>query len=123
DFGTVKNHYDQLTHEDNCIGIICPFCGIETFEPSEGKYREDYDHILAKADYPFVSINFNLLFPCCKKCNSNEKRKTDTLFDDKGQRRAIYNPYDEITYESLQINIIPKESYNNITLETLLRSV
>jgi hypothetical protein len=124
DFGTVKDHYDKLTHEDNCIGIVCPFCGIETFEPSGGNYREDYDHLLAKATYPFVSINFNLLFPCCKKCNSNEKRSTDTLFKDNGERRVTYYPYDEnITPNDLEINIVLNEAYNNRNLETLLRSI
>ena len=123
DFGTVKDHYDKLTDDANCIGIVCPFCGIETFEPSSAKYKEDYDHLLAKADYPFVSINFDLLIPTCEKCNSNEKRKTDTLLNDDGTRREVYYPYDLISFDDLEIKIIPKVSYNTYKLETLLKSV
>ncbi len=124
DFGTVKSHYDDLTHEDNCIGIVCPFCGIDTFEPSGGKYREAYDHLLAKADYPFVSINFNLMVPTCHKCNSNEKRKTDTLFNDDGSRRVVYYPYDtSIFLDDLEISVIPDIPYDAYKLESLLKSV
>lgn len=124
DFGTIKEHYDALTHEDNCPGIICPFCGIDTFEPSGGKYREAYDHLFAKAKYPFTSINLNILVPTCFKCNSNEKRTSDTLYNDDGARRAVYYPYDpSITFDSLNINIVVNEPYNEYKLETLLGAV
>ncbi|MGK7390603.1 MAG: hypothetical protein ACNS60_09630 [Candidatus Cyclobacteriaceae bacterium M2_1C_046] len=124
DFGTVKDHYDKLVEESNCEALVCPFCGIDTFEPSGGKYREAYDHLIAKSSYPFASVNFNLLFPACYKCNSNEKRSTDTLVNDDGTRRAVYHPYDsKITPDDLEINIVPKESYDKLKLETLLRSV
>ncbi|MFV5703076.1 hypothetical protein ACM55F_14485 [Flavobacterium sp. XS2P12] len=124
DFGTVKDHYDKLIDEDNCEALICPFCGIETFEPSEGKYREAYDHMVAKATYPFVSVNFKLLFPACFKCNSNEKRSTDTLVKDDGTRRAVYYPYDStITHDNLEIKIVPLENYDAQNLATLLRNI
>lgn len=124
DYGTVKDHYDKLVAEDNCEALVCPFCGIDTFEPSEGKYREAYDHLVAKATYPFVSINFKLLFPACFKCNSNEKRSTDTLLKDDGNRRAVYYPYDStITPDDLEINIVPLENYDALNLNTLLRSI
>lgn len=124
DFGTVKDHYDKLVEESNFEALVCPFCGIETFEPSGGKYREAYDHLIAKASYPFASINFHLLVPACFKCNSNEKRNTDTLYNDNGTRRAVYNPYDsDISADDLEINIVPMEPYDKIKLETLLRSV
>lgn len=124
DFGTVKDHYDKLVAIENCDALVCPFCGIDTFEPSGGKYREAYDHINAKATYPFTSINFNLLFPACYKCNSNEKRTTNTLVNDDGTRRVIYYPYDStIQPDDLEIKIIPKEPYDKKNLETLLRSI
>lgn len=124
DFGTVKDHYDKLVSESNCEALVCPFCGIETFEPSAGRYREAYDHTYAKAKYPFVSINFKLLFPACFKCNSNEKRSTDTLLNEDGTRREVYYPYDStVTPDDLQIMIIPHESYDTQNLKTLLRSI
>lgn len=124
DFGTVKDHYNKLLDESNCNALVCPFCGIGTFDPSDGKYREAYDHLLAKASYPFASINFNLLFPTCNKCNSNEKGDKDTLLNDDGTRRAIYYPYDStIKPDELEISIVPQEPYDTKKLETLLRSV
>ena len=124
DFGTVKSHYDQLVDETNCDGIICPFCGIDPFEPTGGKYREAYDHLLAKATYPFVSVNFDLLFPACHKCNSNEKRDTDTVMNTDGTRRAVYYPYDEdIRLDNLNISIVLQEAYNAQSLRTLLRAI
>lgn len=123
-WGTVKDHYDKLVDELNCDFLVCPFCGIETFEPANGKYREAYDHIIAKAKYPFASVNFKLLFPCCNKCNSNEKRATDTLYDDLGNRRISYYPYDQnLNLDNLSISINILEPYNADNLETLLRSI
>lgn len=124
DFGSVKDHYNRLMDESNFEGLICPFCGIETFEPSYGKYREAYDHLFAKAVYPFVSINFKLLFPACYKCNSNEKRTKDTIYNDDGTRRIVYYPYDNsIKSDDLEITIIQKQKYNQSNLETLLKSI
>lgn len=123
-FGTVKDHYDKLLHEDNFNFIICPFCGIDSFEPSEGLHREEYDHLLAKASYPFIAVNFKLLFPCCKKCNQQEKKTKEVLYKkDKTRRKSIY-PYDStIQINNLSIDIILNENYNNENLETILKSV
>lgn len=130
-FGTVKDHYDKLTHEDNFDFLICPFCGIDSFEPAEGLHREEYDHLLAKASYPFIAVNFKLLFPCCKKCNQQEKKKKDPLYEiinplykNVRARRIAHYPYDStLKLNSLSIQIKLKNKYNNETLETLLRSV
>ncbi len=123
-FGTVKDHYDKLLHEDNFDFLICPFCGIDSFEPSEGLHREEYDHLLAKATYPFTAVNFKLLFPCCKKCNQQEKKTKEVLYkSDKTRRKSIY-PYDSsINLDSLSIHIILNNQYNNENLKTLLKHV
>ena len=121
---TVKDHFDKLTHEDNFDFLICPFCGIDSFEPSEGMYREEYDHIIAKATYPFISVNFKLLFPCCKKCNQQEKKTKEILYKQNGERRLSFYPYDQnINVNSLSLIISLKENYNNQTLKTLLQSI
>ncbi|TGN26455.1 hypothetical protein [Empedobacter tilapiae] len=130
-FGTVKDHYDKLIHEDNFDFLICPFCGLNKFEPSEALYREEYDHLLAKASYPFVAVNFKLLFPCCKKCNQQEKKKKDPLYEiidplykEIKTRRLAHYPYDpSIKLDFLSIQIILKNQYNNENLKTLLKYV
>lgn len=123
-FGTVKDHYDKLLHEDNFDFIICPFCGIDSFEPSEGLHREEYDHLLAKATYPFIAVNFKLLFPCCKKCNQQEKKTKDVIYkSDRTRRKSIY-PYDSsINLDSLSIQIELNNQYNKENLKTLLKHV
>ncbi|WP_423818784.1 hypothetical protein V5739_14645 [Salinimicrobium sp. TIG7-5_MAKvit] len=123
DFGSVKSHYEKLISSVGFIVSVCPFCGIESFEPPTGKYREAYDHFIAKANYPFVSINFDLLFPACHKCNSNEKRDIDTLYRKDSSRRLVYYPYNPITSNSLSILIQPKEDYSKTTLQTLLKTL
>jgi hypothetical protein len=123
-WSTVKDHFDKLTHEDHFDFLVCPFCGIETFEPSEGLYREEYDHIIAKATYPFISVNFKLLFPCCKKCNQQEKRTKEVLYKENRERRLSFYPYDQnINLNSLSVDISLNEDYNNQTLKTLLQSI
>lgn len=123
-WNTVKHHYDLLTDETNCDFIICPFCGIYPFNPPAGKYREEYDHIIAKATYPFVSINFKLLFPCCQYCNKQEKRSKELLYNASSARRLSFYPYDSnITLDRLSINVSLNEAYNNQSLETLLKSI
>ncbi|AZQ59863.1 hypothetical protein EJ994_14045 [Maribacter sp. MJ134] len=124
DFGSVKSHYKDLISKSIYGGFICPFCGLEKFDPPEDKHREAYDHYLAKAKYPFISINFDLLFPTCHKCNSKEKKDLDVLYDNKGVKRRAYNPYDEkLTPDSLHISIIKEEPYEKSDLKTLLKRV
>jgi len=123
-WGTVKDHYDKLIDECNFEFLVCPFCGIHPFNPSSGKYREEYDHLIAKATHPFVSINFKLLFPCCQYCNKQEKRSQDLLYDTSLNRRISHYPYDQnITLDQLSVGISLNEAYNGQNLETLLKSI
>ena len=119
-YGIVKSHYDEIT-----VGVyICPYCGIEVFKPSGGVHRENYDHILAKADYPFISMNLNFVVPTCRVCNMDEKKKKDTLYNIDGSRRKAYDPYDTtIGFDNLEVDIIPKEDFNNDNLTTLLSNI
>lgn len=124
DFGTIKSHYDSLINEENFKALICPFCGTESFAPPEDNYREAYDHFFAKSEYPFISMNFDLLFPTCNKCNSIEKGTADPLYNDNGLRRKSYYPYDKrMVDEPIQIDYLPTAPYNPNKLETLLRTI
>lgn len=124
DFGTVKSHYDALVDPSNCKAFVCPFCGTETFLSSKGKYREAYDHLLAKSEYPFISVNFEFIFPMCHRCNSTEKGVVDPLYSKDGLRITAYNPYDDrINKYPLELNFVLNEAYNKAKLETLLKSI
>lgn len=66
------DYYNKLIeHNDNYK--FCPCCGLTPIESAESHYREDNDHYLPKADYPFAAVNFNNLPPLCSKCNKKCK--------------------------------------------------
>lgn len=68
----------------------CPCCGLTPIESAETHYREDNDHYLPKADYPFASVNFQNLVPLCSKCNKKCK-STKNPFE---AGRISYFPFD-----------------------------
>lgn len=71
----------------------CPFCGYESFDAPSAP-REDYDHYLAVSIYPFAAANLYNLVPMGGKCNKTYKKSVDILYDDTGNRRRAFNPYD-----------------------------
>ena len=122
-FGTVLNHFTAFVNPVHQRALICPFCGLNKLKPFGSINRNAYDHFIPKAMYPFVSINFQNLFPICHECNSDEKKDNDTLYLKK-KRRKVLHPYD-VKYNSgnLSIVIIPKEKYNAKNLKTLLTDI
>lgn len=123
EFGTIQEHFTAFTNKSHQKALICPFCGINKLKPSGGIHRDAYDHYIAKATYPFVSVNFQNLFPACHECNSDEKKAIDTLYDGTIRRQTLF-PYD-ITYnpEQLTVTITPAEPYNPVNLKTLLNEI
>lgn len=73
-------------------GKCCPFCGIEPFE-APGLAREDLDHYLSRALYPFAGANLRNLAPMGGKCNRAYKHATDVIYDGEGNRRRCFDPY------------------------------
>ncbi|MEO1033322.1 MAG: hypothetical protein AAFX55_18180 [Bacteroidota bacterium] len=123
-YGSKLEHYETIVDQGDIKVLICPFCGIENFKKKGTKKREAYDHFLAKSDYPFISMNFDLLFPTCHTCNSDEKKDKDTLYNKDGTRRKMYDPYDpQISQNPLEINIVRNESYNKKSLSTILSNI
>lgn len=121
--GTVQEHFDAFVSETHQCALICPFCGLHGLKPSGSINRDAYDHYIPKALYPFISINFQNLFPICHECNSDEKKATDTLYE-AGVRRPVFFPFDE-TFQSseLLIAVTPEENYNQVSYKTLLSEI
>ena len=71
---------------------ICPFCGLDYFQPV-GTKRNALDHLMPISKYPFVSADFKNLPPTCHSCNSLYKLDQDILFDEAGARRPCSDPY------------------------------
>ncbi|MBD0831828.1 hypothetical protein [Aestuariibaculum sediminum] len=70
--GDKLDYYNKLL-EKNPTFETCPCCGLSRIESPETHYREDNDHYLPKAKYPFASVNFQNLVPLCSKCNKKCK--------------------------------------------------
>lgn len=82
---------------------FCPCCGLSPIESAESHYREDNDHYLPKADFPFASVNFQNLVPLCSKCNKKCK-STKNPFE---AGRVSFYPFDTTqTNIEVSINII-----------------
>ena len=70
--GDKLDYYNQLRLA-NPEFKFCPCCGLSPIESAETHYREDNDHYLPKADFPFATVNFKNLVPLCSKCNKKCK--------------------------------------------------
>jgi hypothetical protein len=101
---SMDQHYEEYKALN---GIVCCFCGTEEMmeerevEPDEGdvannekQWRASYDHYLPKKHYPFLSVDFNNLIPCCQKCNEKAKGEKDIL-EPEGNRVVAFNPYQD----------------------------
>ncbi|WP_295772364.1 hypothetical protein [uncultured Mucilaginibacter sp.] len=76
---------DLIIHNGDFKFCLC--CGIVPVESAESHYREDNDHYLPKAEYPFSSVNFKNLPPLCGKCNKKCK-STNNPFEN--GRKSFY---------------------------------
>jgi hypothetical protein len=92
-YGTnLRAHFDSFSKLNYEI-TLCPICGIGELKKHEDKTRDQYDHYLPKAIYPFSSVNFENLVPCCKECNSfDAKGEKDTVNESTG---TFFFPYDK----------------------------
>jgi len=120
-FGTVQEHFTAFKKHQKAR--VCPFCGLLPLKPAKGIYRNAYDHYIPKAFYPFVSVNYQNLFPICTDCNSDEKKATDTLYRVMS-RREVFFPLDKkYKGEQLVITITAKETFDKKSLKTLLDKI
>ncbi len=85
--GDKMEYYNRLVKYPDNDFDTCPCCGLIDIESAESICREDYDHYLPKARYPFASVNFLNLIPICKKCNQDRKKTKDPIEND---RLAFY---------------------------------
>jgi hypothetical protein len=69
--GDKLDYYNKLIEKNKYK--TCPCCGLSPIESAETHYREDNDHYLSIADFPFAAVNFKNLVPLCGKCNKKCK--------------------------------------------------
>lgn len=95
-----KLHYYNALRTENPTFKFCPCCGLSPIESAESHYREDNDHYLPKADFPFASVNFQNLVPLCSKCNKKCK-STKNPFE---AGRVSFYPFDT-THTGIEVSI------------------
>lgn len=66
---SLREHFNQFCDANEDI-TLCPICGIGELKKAQDEVRDQYDHYLPESLYPFSSINFRNLVPCCLQCNS-----------------------------------------------------
>ena len=88
---------------------VCPFCGLGNLKNKRGNRREDFDHYLHKAMYPFAAANMRNLIPTCGTCNQDYKKTKDILEDG----RAFY-PYTAIPAVKVEVNCETYPAKNNL---------
>ncbi len=96
------DYYNDLVNNNDDYDF-CPCCGLIRIESNESPFREDNDHYLPKAEYPFASVNFGNLPPLCSKCN----KKWKTVKNPFENRRKSFYPFKPLDNEfeiSVEIN-------------------
>ncbi|MCU5578550.1 hypothetical protein, partial [Bacillus wiedmannii] len=88
---------------------VCPYCNrqfITVSEPSEdegGRTRPQLDHFYSQSKFPFFSVSFFNLIPCCYVCNSNLKRDQEFSID------THIHPYENSFEDLVQFTVKFKE--------------
>jgi hypothetical protein len=64
--------------------LYCPYCQISPIDTNVGvtskdrAYRPQLDHLLSKADFPYLALTLGNLIPSCERCNGSAiKGRTD----------------------------------------------
>lgn len=110
--GTKMEHYKDFVDRGFQKAVICPFCGLEGLKGPDDDVRDPYDHYIAKAIYPFTSVNFKNLVPACKSCNSDYKKACDTFNLAVNREKAFY-PFDaNLAVNIVSIRIVCHEGYD-----------
>jgi len=96
------DYYNSLLENNNNFKF-CPCCGLTPIESPESHYREDNDHYLPKAGYPFASVNFGNLPPLCSKCNKKCK-STKNPFENGRTSFYAFKPLENEFEINVEIN-------------------
>lgn len=104
-YGSLTQHYiDHDTSNLLRTRRICPFCGLRRLENPRDK-RNEYDHYLDKATYPYLAVNFINLVPMCDTCNHRPNKGTkNIIFNDVGGRQLVYYPYSPVDSFSVALS-------------------
>jgi hypothetical protein len=97
----IKDHYTKVYKEKK--DAWCPFCGMEKYIHPQ-RQKQDYDHLLYKANYPVASVNMYNLAPMGIFCNRIFKKTKDLLLNSAGIARSAINPYFDIIQPRINLS-------------------
>jgi hypothetical protein len=92
-------------------GNVCSVCCTDVLAqyrhgiPAAEQWRAAFDHLLAEATYPLLSLDPVNLLPVCYHCNSKAKLADDLLHDELGNRRISLNPWTESAHGQVSIAV------------------
>jgi len=118
--GTSMNDHFKAFRESN--GKVCCFCGCENYmaerkiseeygNEGEDQWRASYDHYLAKKHYPFSSVDFDNLIPCCQTCNEKAKGEIN-LLEREGKRHRVFRPFYDAIPNGLTAKVETIDGFN-----------
>lgn len=75
--GLYENVLDKTDFIEKLDLKICPYCGMQHIKIGRGNGRiskPTIDHYLPKSKYPFLSMSFHNMIPCCGTCNDIQNK-------------------------------------------------
>jgi len=114
------DYYNKLI-ENSDNYKFCPCCGLTPVESAESHYREDNDHYLPKAEYPYASVNFGNLPPLCGKCNKKCK-STKNPFENGKKSFYPFKSLDKEFEITVRVNDSDATNYLELTESELVIS-
>lgn len=89
--------YEKFRKWDSAVKLAqgldlksCPYCNAQytlvTKQKSKNKLAFQLDHFYPKSHYPYLSLSFYNLIPCCSVCNNSKSNKPTNM-------KGSYHPY------------------------------
>src|SRR5258706_3056073 len=100
---SLTDHFNAFSKLNADI-TLCPICGIGELKKHTDDIRDQYDHYLPKALYPFSSVNFKNLVPICRDCNSLDVKGDEDVIAVSTNRKLFFL-YDG-AYKGLSITLL-----------------
>lgn len=101
----------KIIHE---IGVkSCPYCnaqltiGFEKLSKKHGKANFQLDHFYPQIDFPYLSISFFNLIPCCGNCNLSKGDGNYEL----GKDFHLFTENDEYSFFKFEIEKVSKAKF------------
>lgn len=108
-----KNKITKRSYRDDFWDVnksikLCPACDGKRPDMNDGSLMSQNDHVLPKADYPYLSLNPHNLLPICSDCNKIKLAKD--LIDNNAVSPIIdfFHPYTRPASQFIRVKVFFK---------------